>query len=446
MSGTPAATPSIAEAALADERPRTDVLRQFAWWAATATAVITPVFVSKTSLDMFAAPKELVLRAGGIVVLAALLLRAIYAHRALLIDLRAHRTTAILAGAAVLWTGIATIFSTNHVLSAWTLLRVALCAAIAIAAVIGAARQRFETIYLLFLPAILNVIVLIGQERQLFDPIYPPHMRWLRSALIGNPNWIGTYLLAPALAALALVVCTRKRRALHIALALVLAIGLVAAQSVAALGAYAVGAVAIGAMYSWKRAAAICILAALAVGIVVMAYPPARRRANVFREAAAARDVNWLTSSRMTAYAAALEMFLDRPLVGIGPGCFALHYFTYKIKVEAEHPSLRQSFDRQSNFGEAHNDHLETLAVAGLPAYAILAAVLLFVGRRSWQVRKTRRDSPRHSFVYAYSFPLAAATAVVMLAQFPLELATPTVTLLAAAAFCIGWSDDVEAA
>jgi O-antigen ligase len=446
MSGTPAAAPSIAEAALADERPRVDVLRQAAWWTAAATAVITPVFVSKASLDMFAAPKELVLRAGGILVLLALILRAIYAHRSLLADLRAHRVTAILAGAAVVWTGVATIFSTNQLLSAWTLLRVALCAAIAVAAVIGVARRRFETLYLLFLPAILNVIVLIGQERQLFDPIYPPHMRWLRSGLIGNPNWIGTYLLVPALAALALVFCTPKRRALHVALAVFLALGLVAAQSVTAIGAYAVGAVAIGAMYSWKRAAAICILAALALGAVVMLYPPARRRAQTFRDAAAARDVNWLTSSRMTAYAAALEMFLDRPLVGMGPGCYALHYFTYKIEVEAEHPQLQQSFDRQSNFGEAHNDHLEIMAVTGLPGYAILAVVLIVVGRRSWLVRKTRRDSARHAFVYACSFPLAAATAVLMLAQFPLELAASTATLLVAAAFCVGWSDDVEAA
>lgn len=450
MSGAPAATPSIAEAALADERPRTDVLRQFAWWGAAATAVITPVFVSRTSLDIFAVPKELVLRGGGLIVLAALLVRAIFAPRALFADLRAHRATAMLAAAAVIWTAIATVFSTNQLLSAWTLLRVVLCAAIAIAAVIGVARQRFETIYLLFPPAILNVIVLVGQERQLFDPIYPPHMRWLRSGLIGNPNWNGTYLLVPALAALALVVCTRTRRALHVALALILAIGLLAAQSVTALGAYAVGAVAIGAMYSWKRAAAICLLAALAVGAMVMVYPPARRRAQIMREAVAARDINWLTSSRMTAYATAVQMFFDRPLVGVGPGCYALHYFTYKIRAEAEHPQLRQALDRQSNFGEAHNDHLEIMAVTGLPGYAILAAVLIFVARRSWLVRKTRRlvveEALRHAFVYAFAFPLAAATAVLMLAQFPLELAASTVTLLAAAAFCVGWSDDVEAA
>jgi O-antigen ligase len=164
------------------------------------------------------------------------------------------------------------------------------------------------------------------------------------------------------------------------------------------------------------------------------------------REAVAARDINWLTSSRMTAYATALQMFFDRPLVGVGPGCYALHYFNYKIRAEAEHPQLRQAFDRQSNFGEAHNDHLEIMAVTGLPGYAILVAVLIFVARRSWLVRKTRLDSPRHSFVYAFSFPLVAATAVLMLAQFPLELAASTVTLLAAAAFCIGWSGDVEAA
>ena len=129
-------------------------------------------------------------------------------------------------------------------------------------------------------------------------------------------------------------------------------------------------------------------------------------------------------------------------MTGVGPGCYALQYFKYKIQVEAKHPLLRESAERRVNFGEAHNDHLQLMAVSGAPGYSLFAAILIFVASRFWPVRRKRHESPQASFVYAFSCALIIGTGVAMLAQFPLERAAPTVTLLYAAAICVGWSGD----
>lgn len=443
ISGTATAEPQLSSDVTGiAERGRTDVLRRLAWWLATAVAVATPLFISLESLDAFYEPKELLLRGGGIFVLAILLMRILFAPRQFLKDLRAHRHAATLIAMVVAWTAVATALSTNTLLSSFTLLRVFLCAVIALAALIGMRSERFEVVYLLIAPGVVNAFLVIAQERMIWNPIFPLAERPIRTGLIGNPNVLGTYLLIPALAAVALIFAARKRRLLHIVIATCLMAGIVATQSVTAIGAFGVGVIAVAAVYSWRRAAIACLFTGILISAVVAFYAPAKNRATTFLDAVVARDYNQLSSARLTAYATALAMFRDHPLTGVGPGCFALHYFKYKIHVEAEHPALRNASERPFNFGEAHNDHLEIMAVTGAPGYALLAAILIFVGSRFRLVREQRYGSVRASFVYAFSFALAAGLGVAMLAQFPLERAASTVTLLFAAAICVGWSGD----
>ena len=87
------------------------------------------------------------------------------------------------------------------------------------------------------------------------------------------------------------------------------------------------------------------------------------------------------------------------------------------------------------NFGETHNDHLQTAAETGIPGYALLfsAVILVLIGTR----RRVAAKSPALKFVQTVSLPLAVGAFLVMLGQFPLQLAAPRMMFLYAGVMCI---------
>jgi O-antigen ligase len=90
------------------------------------------------------------------------------------------------------------------------------------------------------------------------------------------------------------------------------------------------------------------------------------------------------------------------------------------------------------NFGETHNDHLQTAAEAGLPGYALFlagVAVVAFYGRR----RHRPEASAETQVAHALRPPLAVTFFVLCLAQFPLQLAAPRLMFLTFAALSLGW-------
>lgn len=414
---------------------------QVAWYAAAAAAALTPIVYSTYTHDTFTAPKELILRGTGIVAVAALVVRIVSSPRQFMDDFARHRVAGIVIGAAVAWTLVATAFSTQPMLSIWSSGRVIVCAAIAMAVVLGAPRRPLSAVYVVIAPAVVNAAVLLSQHLGLWDPIYPPEMRAVRSALIGNTNWIGVYLLPCALAASALALSTARRRLIHTSIAVSLGFALFLTQSAASIGAYVIGFFAIGVMLSLRKAVAALLLTVLIGGSAVALSAPLRSRIIALKEAVAQRDYNRLSSYRLTAWAAALWMFRDDPLTGAGPGTYSLNYFDKKILLESRYPLLEKSADRFYMFGEAHSDHLEMLAVAGLPGYVILAAALVLLGQRSRIAHHRSSVDAREALASTLSFPLALSVGVVMLAQFPLQLPSATVALLFTAGLCIGWSD-----
>jgi O-antigen ligase len=144
-------------------------------------------------------------------------------------------------------------------------------------------------------------------------------------------------------------------------------------------------------------------------------------------------NIDALLPGRATAFLSALEMVKDRPLTGVGPGCFGFEYFPYKLRVELKHPSLMMSGSRTLNFGETHNDHLQTLAQTGVPGYLLFLAALIWLARIS--MRAPAAEVPERFARFA-SLPLAVCFAVVTLPEFVLELAAPTTCALAAATIC----------
>jgi O-antigen ligase len=152
---------------------------------------------------------------------------------------------------------------------------------------------------------------------------------------------------------------------------------------------------------------------------------------------AAGGQLSEMTSFRLPAYSAALAMFRERPLLGVGPGVFRALYLPYKLRLDAEHPQWIRLGNQ--SFGQVHNDHLQILAETGLPGYLIFLAALALVARLSF-ARRDETDA-RTRFVTTYAFPGMVALFVLALAHFPLQLTSHIVPAAYLSALCIAWKD-----
>lgn len=409
------------------------------WWTVAATAAITPLVISVSGHDEFRAPKEYALRAGGILVFALLAIRFLYLPRSTRAALAHHRTALLAAGAVILWTVVSALFATNRSLSLWSLLYVAVAAAFFAGALLALSDRSIGAVYVLLAPAMVNTIILLLQVTDLWDPIYGGAEVRALSALVGSSNDVGAYLLAPAIIAVGLVLSSHERRPIHLAMALFLFAGILAARSATAIGAYLVAVATLGAILSVRRAVVLAGVILLVIAVAIVTPSPLRHRAVFVREAVISRDYNLLFSYRLTAFAAAWHMFRHHPLTGVGPGCYAWNYFDYKIAAEERYAILRQPGDHKLfMFGEAHSDHLQILAVSGLPGYLLFSGSLVLLGKRSW--KRTRHDlSLKERIARLSSLPLAVGIATIALAQFPLELAASLATMLYATAICMSW-------
>ena len=88
---------------------------------------------------------------------------------------------------------------------------------------------------------------------------------------------------------------------------------------------------------------------------------------------------------RATEMLAALRIFLDHPLLGVGPGQTPLYIAEY---------GNRDGFRRLQGNWRGHNLYLEELADTGLIGFAGLAAILAFTLHQLWRVRQGASITP----------------------------------------------------
>jgi putative inorganic carbon (hco3(-)) transporter len=174
----------------------------------------------------------------------------------------------------------------------------------------------------------------------------------------------------------------------------------------------------------------------------VSLHPGVRARMRTLVADARAGNLSEMTSFRLPAFAAALEMFRDRPAVGVGPGVFSALYMPYKLNLDSRNPEWIRVGNQ--NFGEVHNDHLQLLAETGLPGYGLFLLALVVLGHLSFR----RRDEPdeRTRFVHMFAFPAVIAFAVMSLAHFPMQLTSTIAPAVYMAALCFAWADLDEVA
>jgi len=395
-------------------------------------------FIVPTAKEAFRFPKDILIRAEGIVLIASwilLFLRGIKpAYRP------ADKPVALLVSAVIVWTGFTSLIAINRTLSAYAFAWTFTVAVILLSTyVVIGERRRMSDLVPLLVPALANAIIAICQATRIWSPVrLEGDMPW-GTALIGNPNDTGAFFVAPVLVATALAIVSRRWRVACAVAAVVMFLGLVAARSATATIACIAGLACIAitaSTHRWRT-----LLALVAAGVIAGTVLTATGRVSIndVRRLKQIDALNQRLSYRVPPFLAAWRIFLDHPLTGVGPGCWAPLYFDYKIAIDRDHPRLFHSGDN-SSFAEVHNDHLEILAETGLPGYLLFIASLAFIGYQSFAKSGDERDaSDTGRLARLLAFPAAATLAVLCLAHFPLQLASATSSFVFVFATVVGW-------
>jgi O-antigen ligase len=411
------------------------------WVLVAAIVLVTPLAMVPGSFDVFRLPKDVALFTLSLLLLAMGIAGALMSDE-IARTLNVRSPALLVALAATAWTGVVSITSLRPTMSLWKPLTAVSFATFFAAALILGAKRGLPALGLVFIPAALNAIVALLQSTRLWfpwavDPRMPQRMR--TTGFIGNPNDLGSYLLLPAIAAIAAAIVWPKQKWLF-ALAALLLVGIASAQSVTPVLAAVAGLFALTVTGGTRRLRIAAIVASLTLVALAFAHPASRARFDRLQRAASKGQLPELTSFRVMPAATALRMFRERPLLGVGPGTFSATYMTEKVKVDETFPQWIRP--RNETFGQVHNDHLQVLAEAGVPGYLIFLTALGLFGAITFQ-KQTSTD-PRARFARLFAFPAAFAFAVLALAQFPLQLTSPMVPALFFAALCFAWKDARE--
>ena len=406
------------------------------WRIVTAGVIIIPLYISTGGKDGFRLPKEILFR------LETLLLAGIcivlLAARKIPRPASWKDPDLLLPALAVAWSLVSFIGSSNRVVSLPSFLWICGWALIFIVTTALANGRPLAVVYVSLLPALINGFLVLLQEADLWNPLFSGKTleHAYHSALIGNANDVGVFLVGPAIASFALIFVTRSHRVLHVSAAFLLLVAAVANHTLTALIALVAGFLATVFLISKPRAIAAALIACVILIATVWLYPPLRFRYDLNKRFIATGYYDGFLSGRLLPNITAAQMFADHVLTGVGPGCFKWEFFWYKVRVVEQHKNMVLS-GQKVNYGEAHNDHLQILAETGLPGYAIFVACL--VGISSISFRRIETPAPEQKFAKLASFPLALSFAVLAIAQFPLELASSMAVNIYLFALCRAW-------
>ena len=421
------------------------------WWVIAAFAILIPLFYAPAGSDGFRLPKELLLRAEAILIVAVCATIALTRGVRTLTAMLPPKRTSLLVGTIAVWSMLACTLSTNRPLSVLAV-EYTIAAIIVFLGTYAAVRERAlqPVVIVATVGAIPNAILAFTQATSIWNPFHfdatlPVHVR--TSALMGNANDVGGYLMLITLMSGVAALASHNRWWWSVTA--ILLVGLFASQSLTAMISAGAGFTALACLLPKRKKilgfAAIIVVVALAISTA----GPMRQRLNYLRTAWRNRDYSELTSERIFPAVTAWAMFTDHPLTGIGPGTFKFHYLDYRRAFNERHPwAYLTSLE---NFGQVHSDHLQILSEEGLPGYVLFIAALLAIGSASLKHggddhRDDDLADPRPRFVRLGALPLALSFGILTLAAFPLETAAATQVALHFAAAVLAWNNSGEGA
>lgn len=422
------------------------------WWTMAGGLFFIPLVIDPLAKDPFRFPKEIAFRLFAIVTAAILATLWTFRKRPFA-GWKSLSRIHLLALLAVGWTLVTTITSTNRALSVDSFITVVSSAIIFTGARVAVRHRPSMRSFDIVLPAaLMNALLAITQEFGLWQPFnfpteYQGHA--LTTAFLGNPNDVAMYLVFPAIATVIAMITDRhrSRKIGYMIASLVLLFGLFACGSRAALAAWTLTVLV--ATAKWDRRSLLWTLLALAV--VTAAFSTKFRERFVNRTITAILDQRYdvLFSERLPAVLTAIEMTRDHPISGVGPGTFKWNYFKYRLEIGDHYPD-RWTRGAPATFRETHNDHLQILCETGVPGYSVFALALgtLLFGVRMRQnpsddlERNVANRAPVlassqfGTFTERLSLPVCLVLVVIMLTQFPLQIAGARVVVLYLCALC----------
>lgn len=407
--------------------------------AAVAGLVIV-AFAFAPGLEMFRTAKEAVLRTQAIVSALALATAVAFGGTERLRAMLRDRAVVAILASVLVWTAISTLTSGNRILSIESF--ASICCSLLLFVAIWYIAPKFPVVALLVLvpAAIINVALSAMQEYQIWSPfefgeILPAHLA--ATAMIGNPNDVGCYL---ALCAVVLLLAGEALRGWPRTAAsiggVIAFIGVFVSQTRTAILALAATAFVVGLRRS--RRLALAIVGAMFVTLLIAYFVDlgAVSRLAHMPKSLARGQWNVVFSDRLPAFAAALAMFGDHPLFGVGPGAYKYFYFGYRVRLIETYPEAIMG-SAGVNFAEVHNDHLQLLAETGLPGYALFVAACVVIALRA---RRTNTETDQARLAAQLALPFVVVVAVMALAFFPLQIAATRHLLITVAALIAGWS------
>jgi len=410
------------------------------WVTVLLVIAAIPLIVDPRGRDLFRVPKSSFFQA------AMLIIGAIAAASAMLSDTFAatlvrNRRAVILTCSGIAWVAVVSMTSTLPAVSRSAPFSI-FCYALLFVITVALARTGniLPALAALLIPAMVNAVIVVLQAHDVWHPlgiISKGAARLGNIGLIGNANTAGTYLLMPTIAAFSATATLRRYRLLFAAVTLVLLAGLFETQTITVMFGFAAALLAF--VVTGSKRIRILAVAVIVAGICgVLLYAPTRQRLRSLQKPLMKGDFRTVTSNRVPTAFTTLDMFLERPLLGLGPGVFAARYMPHRLAIESRHPEW--ILHSRENFGEAHNDHLQVLAETGIPGYALFVIVLVSIA--SITLRRSPPDDDRGRFVRLFALPAAAGFGAVAIGQFPLELTAVSATCVFAAALCFAWRSD----
>ena len=409
-------------------------------WVATAALVAvilgTSLLVDPTAYASFDAPKRLFALCGtALAAFAVFGLGPLSTGGPRWSDVPlAARITLLATGAALVWASLSTALSPDRAVALDSLRTIlGFCLLLFLGASAVVARRRHVLLAALLAAAAVNATLSLLQSRgtSLFR-LQTYGTRNETGALAGNVGYLALSLAFAAVLALGILLASRRTRVRIFAVAaLVLSLaGLFVNRNLTALVALVVGGFIFLILHFGRRSLVPVVAVVVAFALASLVVAPLRQRVGEAVQMVRHGDWDRLTTYRTGAWAAALEMTRERPVVGWGPGTYAAEFTPHRLKAEIRTRRRYVNPLLTSSYSEAHCDYLQAFAETGVPGGLTLlvavGALFVAVGRSAARPGPNRTEA-------AILAGLLAAGAAAALTWFPLQRPISAVPLLLAA-------------